>query len=168
MFFAKGKFLRGSYSPSEKMKRTFEHLQRIFVCILAAALVWPAPAQGYAVLAHEAIIDAVWETNLKPLLLKRFPQATEEELSGAQAYAYGGSIIQDMGYYPYGNPFFSELTHYVCSGDFILALLRDSKDLDEYAFALGSLAHYAADNNGHRQQSCRRQPILHHGQWRGR
>jgi hypothetical protein len=143
------------------MKRPFERLQQIFVWFLAVALVWPAPAHGYAVLAHEAIIDAVWETNLKPLLLKRFPQATEEELSGAQAYAYGGSIIQDMGYYPYGNPFFSELTHYVRSGDFILALLRDSKDLDEYAFALGSLAHYAADNNGHRMATNRAVPILY-------
>jgi hypothetical protein len=159
--FVKKRFLRGSYSPFEKMKRPFERLRRIFVCILALALVWPAPAQGYAVLAHEAIIDAVWEINLKPLLLMRFPQATEEELSGAQAYAYGGSIIQDMGYYPYGNPFFSELTHYVRSGDFILALLHDSKDLDEYAFALGSLAHYAADNNGHRMATNRAVPILY-------
>ena len=153
--------LRGPYSPFEKMKRPFERLQRVFVCILAAALVWPAPAHGYAVLAHEAIIDAAWETNLKPLLLKRFPHATEEELSGAQAYSYGGSIIQDMGYYPYGNPFFSELAHYVRSGDFILALLRDSKDLDEYAFALGALAHYAADNNGHRMATNRAVPILY-------
>jgi hypothetical protein len=161
VFFVNRKLLRGSYSSFEKMKRPFERLQQIFVWFLAVALVWPAPAHGYAVLAHEAIIDAVWETNLKPLLLKRFPQATEEELSGAQAYAYGGSIVQDMGYYPYGNPFFSELTHYVRSGDFILALLRDSKDLDEYAFALGSLAHYAADNNGHRMATNRAVPILY-------
>jgi hypothetical protein len=161
VLFVRKKFLRGSYSPFEKMKQQFDRLQRIFVCFFAVALVWSAPAHGYAVLAHEAIIDAVWETHLKPLLLKKFPQATEEQLSGAQAYAYGGSIIQDMGYYPYGNPFFSELTHYVRSGDFILALLRDSKDLDEYAFALGSLAHYAADNNGHRLATNRAVPILY-------
>jgi len=113
------------------------------------------------VLAHEAIIDAVWETHVKPLLLVRFPGSTEEQLSEAQAYAYGGSIIQDMGYYPYGSHFFSDLTHYVRSGDFVLALLRDAKDLDEYAFAVGALAHYAADNEGHRLATNRAVPLLY-------
>ena len=73
-----------------------------------------------------------------------------EELEKAHAFTYGGCIIQDMGYYPFGSHLFSDLTHYVRSGDFIQALLRESQDLDEYAFALGALAHYAADNNGHR------------------
>jgi hypothetical protein len=113
------------------------------------------------VLAHEAIIDASWETHIKPLLLARFPGSTEEQLSEAQAYAYGGSIIQDMGYYPYGSRFFSDLTHYVRSGDFVLALLRDAKDLDEYAFAVGALAHYAADNDGHRLATNRAVPLLY-------
>jgi hypothetical protein len=113
------------------------------------------------VLAHEAIIDAVWETHVKPLLLARFPGSTEEQLSEAQAYAYGGSIIQDMGYYPYGSHFFSDLTHYVRSGDFVQALLRDAKDLDEYAFAVGALAHYAADNAGHRIATNRAVPLLY-------
>ena len=118
----------------------------IAVCLIAVLLALPAPVHAYAVLSHEAIIDAAWETHIKPLLLKTFPQATEEDLSRAQAYAYGGAIIQDMGYYPYGSPFFSDLTHYVRSGDFIQALLRDAKDVNEYAFAVGALAHYAADN----------------------
>lgn len=112
-------------------------------------------------LSHEAIIDAAWETHIKPLLLKRFPQATEEDLSRAQAYAYGGAIIQDMGYYPYGSPFFSDLTHYVRSGDFIQSLLRNAKDLTEYAFAVGALAHYAADNDGHRLGTNRAVPVLY-------
>jgi len=133
----------------------------IAVCLIAILLAMPAPAQAYAVLSHEAIIDVVWETHIKPLLLKKFPQATEEDLSRAQAYAYGGAIIQDMGYYPYGSPFFSDLTHYVRSGDFILALLRDAKDVNEYAFAAGALAHYAADNNGHRLGTNRAVPILY-------
>jgi len=115
------------------------------------------------VLAHEAIIDAAWETHLKPLLLRKYPQATEEDLSRAQAYAYGGSIIQDFGYYPFGSPFFSDLTHYVRSGDFILALLRDAQNLTEYAFALGALAHYAADNDGHRIGTNRAVPLLYPG-----
>ena len=91
----------------------------VLVCLLVVALAWPAAARAYAVLSHEAIIDAAWDSHIKPLLLKKYPQATEEDLSRAQAYAYGGAIIQDMGYYPYGSPFFSDLTHYVRSGDFI-------------------------------------------------
>jgi len=135
----------------------------IALCLLACSLALPSPAHAYAVLSHEAIIDAAWETHIKPLLLKKFPQATEEDLSRAQAYAYGGAIIQDMGYYPYGSPFFSDLTHYIRSGDFILALLRNAKDLSEYAFAVGALAHYVADNNGHRIGTNRAVPILYPG-----
>lgn len=104
---------------------------------------------GYSVLTHEAIVDSVWDSSIQKLLLKRFPAATADDLEKAHAFTYGGCIIQDMGYYPFGSHLFSDLTHYVRSGDFIQALLRESQDLDEYAFALGALAHYAADNNGH-------------------
>ena len=148
-------------SSIRRMKHPFHRLRPVAACLLAMALAWPAPAQAYAVLSHEAIVDAVWETHIKPLLLKKFPHATEEDLSRAQAYAYGGAIIQDMGYYPYGSPFFSDLTHYIRSGDFIQALLRDAKDLNEYAFAVGALAHYAADNDGHRIATNRAVPILY-------
>ena len=120
---------------------------RIFACI-AALLLCPA-LQGYSVLTHEAIIDSAWDAGIKPLLLRRFPNARPEELLQAHAYAYGGCILQDMGYYPFGSKFFSDLVHYVRTGDFVLALIGESQDLDEYAFALGSLAHYAADNEGH-------------------
>ena len=122
---------------------------------------WPTQSAAYAVLAHEAIIDSAWNTNIRPLLLKRFPNATGEEIKEAHGYAYGGAIIQDMGYYPHGSHFFSDLTHYVRSGDFILALLRDSKDLDGYAFALGALSHYAADNEGHLMAVNRSVPLLY-------
>ena len=135
----------------------------IGLLFLAILLVMPAPVRAYAVLSHEAIIDAAWETHIKPLLLKKFPQATEEDLSRAQAYAYGGAIIQDMGYYPYGSPFFSDLTHYIRSGDFIQSLLKNANDLPEYAFALGALAHYAADNDGHRIGTNRAVPVLYPG-----
>lgn len=135
----------------------------VIACLLICTLVAPSSSHAYAVLAHEAIIDAAWETHIKPLLLVRFPGSTEEQLSEAQAYAYGGSIIQDMGYYPYGSHFFSDLTHYVRSGDFVQALLRDAKDLDEYAFAVGALAHYAADNAGHRLATNRAVPLLYPG-----
>ena len=121
----------------------------------------PRPAAAYSVLSHEAIIDAAWDTNIKPLLLKRFPDATAEDLREAHGFAYGGAIIQDMGYYPHGSIFFSDLAHYVRSGDFIQALLRDSQDLNEYAFALGALAHYAADIDGHRLATNLAVPILY-------
>jgi hypothetical protein len=136
---------------------------RVFVVImvLVLSLCWPSDTVAYAVLAHEAIIDSVWDTNIRPLLLKRFPSATPEEIKEAHGYAYGGAIIQDMGYYPHGSFFFSDLAHYVRSGDFILALLRDSKDLDGYAFALGALAHYAADNDGHPIGTNRAVPFLY-------
>lgn len=107
------------------------------------------PIYAYSVLTHEALIDQNWARGIKPVLLTRFPTASEDQLKEAQAYSYGGAIIQDMGYYPFGSKFFSNLTHYTRSGDFVTALLQDSQDLNEYAFALGALAHYAADNEGH-------------------
>jgi hypothetical protein len=118
-------------------------------------------AYAYSVLTHEAIVDSTWDSAIKPLLLKRFPTATPDDLTAAHAYAYGGCIIQDLGYYPFGSKFFSDLTHYVRSGDFILNMIRESQDLDEYAFALGALAHYAADNNGHRMATNVSVPLLY-------
>jgi hypothetical protein len=118
-------------------------------------------AYSYSVLTHEAIIDSTWDSGIKPLLLKRFPAATVEELTEAHGFAYGGCIIQDLGYYPFGSKFFSNLTHYVRSGDFILNLIRESQDLDEYAFALGALSHYAADNNGHSMAVNRAVPLFY-------
>lgn len=112
-------------------------------------------------LSHEAIIDAAWDVSIKPLLLQRFPDSTKEQLREAHGYAYGGAIIQDMGYYPHGSRFFSDLTHYVRSGDFVLALIRDSKDLNGYAFALGAMAHYSADNAGHSIGTNRAVPMLY-------
>jgi hypothetical protein len=131
------------------------------VSALALLLVNPEKTEAYSVTSHQAIIDVVWESNIKPAIRKRFPNAGEEEIDAGQAYAYGGAIIQDLGYYPYGSPLFSDLTHYIRSGDFILALLRDSRDVSEYSFALGAMAHYAADNNGHRVGVNRAVPILY-------
>jgi Zinc dependent phospholipase C len=116
-------------------------------------------AHAYSVLTHEAIIDSAWDTSLKPLLLRRFPGASAEALIEAHAHAYAGAIIQDMGYYPFGSKLFSDLVHYVRSGEFIVNLIRQSRDLDEYAFALGSLAHYAADTAGHAVAVNRAVPI---------
>ena len=129
---------------------------------LGLVLLFTAPAAwSYSVLTHEAIIDSTWDSAIKPLLLNRFPLATKDELKQAHAYAYGGCIIQDLGYYPFGSKFFSNLTHYVRSGDFIQALISDSQDLNEYAFALGALSHYAADNNGHPMAVNRAVPMFY-------
>jgi hypothetical protein len=116
---------------------------------------------AYSVLTHEAIIDAAWKDGIAPVLLNRFPNATPEELLQSHAYAYGGAIIQDLGYYPFGSQFFSDLTHYVRSGDFVLALIEESKDLNEYAFALGALSHYAADTSGHELATNRAVAIMY-------
>lgn len=125
--------------------RKLRYSSTLGLLLLVAAL----PAHSYSVLTHEAIIDSAWDAGIQPLLLKRFPASTPEQLLEAHAFAYGGCIIQDLGYYPFGSKFFSDLTHYIRTGDFVLNLIEDSQDLDEYAFALGALSHYAADNNGH-------------------
>jgi len=131
------------------------------IMTLVLAVGYPSKTAAYAVLAHEAIVDSVWRTNIRPLLVKRFPGATPEEIKEAHGYAYGGAIIQDMGYYPHGSFFFSDLTHYVRSGDFVQALIRDSRDINGFAFALGALAHYAADNDGHPIGTNRAVPVLY-------
>lgn len=133
--------------------RSFARAARVakvgLAIILACLLLASVPARGYSVLSHEAIIDSVWDEYLRPLLLKRFPGTTEQQLKEAHAYAYGGCTVQDMGYYPFGSKFFSDLVHYVRSGDFVERLLADAQDANEYAFALGALAHYASDTSGH-------------------
>ena len=108
------------------------------------------PALGCSVLSHEAVIDALWDVKLKPVLLEEYPNATKEELKKAHGYAYGGAIIQDLGYYPHGSKPFSDLTHYVRTGDLILALIAESQNLDELAFALGAMSHYISDIEVHR------------------
>src|SRR3954462_6365152 len=107
------------------------------------------PCSSYSVLTHEQIVDLVWTGQLAPLLLKKYPDTTPEQLRIAHGYAYGGCLIHDLGYYPFGNRFFSDLVHYVRSGDFVEALFAESTDVNEYAFALGALSHYASDLTGH-------------------
>lgn len=132
-----------------------------FVALIMILLLMNGTSFGYSVLTHEAIIDSAWDDSIKPILLKRFPGSTAEQLREAHAHAYGGAIIQDMGYYPFGSKLFTDLVHYVRSGDFIEALLAEAQDLNEYAFALGALGHYAADNNGHSIAVNRAVPVLY-------
>jgi hypothetical protein len=104
---------------------------------------------AYSVLTHEQIVDLLWKDQIRPMIEARYPGLTPDQFRQAHAYAYGGSLVQDMGYYPFGNKYFSDLTHYVRSGDFVLCMLQEAQNPNEYAFALGALAHYAADNAGH-------------------
>jgi hypothetical protein len=118
--------------------------------IAALALILPAvPAIPYSVQTHEELIDLAWKQSIRPILLKHYPTLTEAQLQEAHAYAYGGCAIQDFGYYPFGNGFFSDLTHYVRAGDFVSNLLRNAQTADELAFAIGSLSHYIGDMIGH-------------------
>src|SRR5580693_532882 len=117
--------------------------------VLIAVMICSGNALAYSVLAHEEIVDLLWTDEIQPLLLHRYPGLTDDQLKEAHAYAYGGAVIQDLGYYPFGSKEFSDLVHYVRSGDFVSELLLESTDANEYAFALGALSHYAADIAGH-------------------
>jgi len=116
---------------------------------LLLVLMGSSSSFAYSVLTHEEIVDLAWTNELSPLLLQRFPTLTEDQLKEAHGYAYGGAVIQDLGYYPFGSAEFSNLVHYVRSGDFVRELLLQSQDANEYAFALGALAHYTSDIAGH-------------------
>lgn len=131
---------------------TLNNSSHKFMRLLAVALILfigCGSSHAYSVLTHEEIIDLLWNDQLRPMILARYPGLTDDQMREAHAYAYGGAVIQDMGYYPFGNKEFSDLVHYVRSGDFVLELLRESQNADEYAFALGALSHYAADTTGH-------------------
>src|ERR1700719_3613942 len=126
------------------------HLRcRRFAALFLLVLLCASGSLAYSVLTHEEIVDLLWTDELSPLLLKRFPTLTEDQLKEAHGYAYGGAVIQDLGYYPFGSVEFSNLVHYVRSGDFVRELLLQSQDANEYAFALGALAHYTSDIAGH-------------------
>jgi hypothetical protein len=120
-----------------------------WLLLIAFFILASSPSPAYSVLTHEQIVDFLWESDIKKVLGNRFPGATIEQFRTAHAYAYGGSLIQDMGYYPGGSKFFSDLVHYVRSGDFVSEMIRQAHDMNELAFALGALAHYASDTDGH-------------------
>jgi hypothetical protein len=132
-----------------------KYLLAIFFCVL------PFTVPAYGVLTHEAIVDASWDKSMVPLLKEKFPAATDSALQEAHAYAYGGAVSPDMGFYPFGSKLFTNLVHYVRSGDFVDALLRDANTLNEYAFALGFLSHYVADNYGHPMATNRSVPLVY-------
>ena len=133
----------------------------VLVLLAAPVLLGGRPALAYSVLTHQNLVDAVWENDIVPLLRQRFGALTDAQLADARAHAYGGSLVQDLGYYPFGSHLFTNLTHYVRSGDFVEALVAGATSPSEFAFALGALAHYAADNAGHPLAVNRAVPLMY-------
>lgn len=131
----------------------------IVIVFLVAALVRPDHAAAYSLLTHEQLIDLTWQDSIVPLLRSRYPNLTAAQLDTARAYAYGGCVIQDIGYYPFGDQAFSDLTHYVRSGDFVVNLFRNAHDANELAFAIGALSHYIGDSVGHSEATNIAVPI---------
>jgi hypothetical protein len=144
---------RKALQPGQVRESLRARTQLGLVFLLVAVLVFglfPQPMNAYSFLTHEDLVDVAWHGSIRPALLARFPNTTAAQLHEARGYAYGGTTIQDLGYYPFANQFFSNLTHYVRSGEFVNNLIRDSRNVNEYAFALGALSHYVGDSDGHR------------------
>ena len=133
------------------VRKKVHHLALLLMLVLTCRQRTPA----YSLLTHEQLIDLTWQDSIVPLLLSQYPNLTPAQLTRARSYAYGGCAIQDIGYYPFGNQLFSDLTHYVRTGDFVLALFRNAHNADELAFAIGALSHYIGDSYGHSQATNR-------------
>jgi Zinc dependent phospholipase C len=163
----------GDYAPPEIgicardeariLRSARQSLRQLATALITATLLLVAPAasQAFSVLAHQAVVDQAWDNSLLPVVRKRFPNATEQELADARAYARGGSHLPDLGYFPLGSPLFTDLLHYVRTGDFINRLLAEASSTEEYAFALGMLAHYEVDAIGHPQATNLAVPIIY-------
>jgi hypothetical protein len=142
-----------------KMKRGRAEKRILLALVLLLVVLFGRRANAYSLLTHEELIDLNWKNSIVPLLLSRYPNLTPAQLEEARAYAYGGCVIQDMGYYPYGDKTFSNLTHYVRSGDFVVNLFRNARNADELAFAVGALSHYVGDSIGHSEATNLSVPV---------
>jgi len=134
-------------------------ITRVLTAVLILCLFAAPSAGGYSLLTHEQLIDLTWDKSIVPLLKSRYPDLTDAQVEHARAYAYGGCVIQDIGYYPFGDTFFSNLTHYVRSGDFVVNLFRNAGNADELAFAVGALSHFIGDNIGHSEATNHAVPV---------
>jgi hypothetical protein len=134
-------------------------LRKLATALLVLCLFHGSDAAAYSVLTHEELIDLTWNSDIVPALKKKYPSLTPEQIKEAHAYAYGGAVIQDLGYYPFGNATFSDFAHYARTGEFVSNMLRSAKNANEYAFALGALCHYIADRFGHPGAVNRAVPI---------
>jgi hypothetical protein len=80
---------------TQTAQKQFSLANRVHVLALISVFFFGSafPASAYSVLSHEAVVDSAWDDAIKPLLLKRFPGSSREELKEAHSYAYGGSVI---------------------------------------------------------------------------
>src|SRR5579872_7095554 len=129
--------------------------------VIAVLLGCPASSNAFSVLAHQALVDQSWKKTLVPLIRQRFPNATDQDLTDALANARGGSHLPDLGYFPFGSHLFTDLLHYVRTGDFVSRLMTEAGSAKEYAFALGVLAHFDADTIGHPLATNLAVPIIY-------
>jgi len=136
-------------------------INRCFLIPVLLLFFCPTSLKAYSVLTHEAVIDASWEKAILPLLKEKYPLATDSDLRVAHSYAYGGCMLADMGYFPFGSKYFTNLAHYVRTGDFVMNLISESQNLNEYAFAIGALCHYMADKYGHSIATNHVVPLLY-------
>src|SRR3569833_360490 len=125
-------------------------------------ILYPIRSKAFSVYAHLAFVDAAWKKSIVPLLKAKFPDATDNDLRVAHSYAYGGSLMPDMGYFPFGSIYFTNLVHYVRTGDFMENLLNESQNINEYAFALGTISHYITDEYGHSLATNVAEPLEYH------
>ena len=142
-----------------KMKRCRTEVLVLLAVVLLLTVLSGSRANAYTFLTHEQLIDLNWQYSIVPLLLSRYPNLTPAQLQEARAYAYGGCVVQDMGYYPFGDKSFSDLTHYVRSGDFVVSLFRNAHNANELAFAVGALSHYVGDVIGHSEATNLSVPV---------
>jgi hypothetical protein len=135
-----------------------------FAALLSTAallLMMPAACQAFSVLAHQAVVDQAWDGTVVPAVRKRFPNATQQDLDDARGYARGGSHLPDLGYFPLGSHLFTDLLHYVRTGDFYELAVKEAGNAQEYAFALGMMAHYEVDLVGHPEATNLAVPIIY-------
>jgi len=85
------------------MNQGWRRLSARVAAIFLIVLMCTDGSSAYSVLTHEEIVDLLWTDEIQPLLLRRYPGLSEDQLREAHAYAYGGAVIQDLGYYPLGS-----------------------------------------------------------------
>ena len=153
----------GAFISRSRTGTQRRHWRGLLSLIMTAVVLLIAPTAGeaFSVLAHQAVVDQAWDNTLLPLVRQRFPNATKEELSDARSYAHGGSHLADLGYFPLGSRLFTDLLHYVRTGDFVDRLLAEASSPKEYAFALGALDHYDVDTIGHPQATNRAVALIY-------
>jgi hypothetical protein len=109
-----------------------QRLRRILaICLIGLiSSATPQRASAYGLSTHLLLVDLVWASDIRPLLVKSFPHQNCDVYDRARVFAYGGALFQDAGYYVGGQADLSDFTHYARSGDFVSNLFRNATDVD--------------------------------------